>query len=179
MRTILLLLLGLILAPSAHALIFIEPTIGYESGSLEQTIKYTNGTSTITPLDVSGVSYGAKAGLSFGRLFFGGEYTGANLQGPGGAGGIKPKDAGALAGIRLPLKIRIWGEYIFSAKSTGVEGKGYKAGASLGLLPLFDVNAEYIFRKYDKYTGTSLPAGAAYNMDVKTYRIAVGFPLRF
>lgn len=135
-------------SPSVKAMgLFVEPFGGYGIGSGDTTVAFL-GTSASVPGDYSGLSFGARAGLSVGPIFAGGEYVINKMTYTilAADSDIDWKSVGALIGFRAPLVgFRIWGTYYVSASvnTTLTDESGYGAGIGFNLLPYVAVNLEY------------------------------------
>ncbi len=173
-----LICLFLVLGGQAKADILLEPVLGYEFASYTQKITSAGGVATVTPeWKGNGPRYGGRLGLSFPFVFLAGEYTQGEVEGDRSGQLVDPTDLAVLAGVKVPM-LRAWVGYIFRSETSLIKGSGYKAGIGLGFLPFVSLNAEYISRTFDRYTG-SLAPGSTFGADMKSYVFSVSLPLEF
>lgn len=153
-RLALLMLFITCLTQKAQAIVFIEPIIGYGTGSMSS--KYEDlldpSLSYDEEFDLKGLGYGLRGGLEMGNWQLGAEYTQHKLKVSGGSSDVELDDdefntteMAALIGYRFNF-FRIYGGYIFSADLEDSEldpGKGFKAGLSFYALKHMALNLEY------------------------------------
>lgn len=136
----------------AQALVFIEPVIGYGTGSLtydyDDLIDPTESYSD--EVDLKGIGYGARGGFEFGNWQLGAEYMQHKLKISGGDiledDDFNTTEWTALLGYRFNY-FRLYGGYIFSADLEDVDdldpGQGLKAGLTFYALRHLAFNLEY------------------------------------
>ncbi len=181
----------IILSSSAHALVFVEPMIGYATGSSE--FKYTDSADPTANAkdepDIKGLNYGIKGGVDLGGLQLGAEYMQNNLKKSGAnkdfwAGkyedSFRATEMSALLGYRFWFA-RIYGGYIFSSKlnkkdSAGIDfktGNGHKFGFTFYALSHLALSLEYRNVKFDDH---SYPPSGKQSLNYNTTALIVSFP---
>lgn len=131
---------------------FIEPNVGYGLGSHESDLVDS----------LSGIYFGAKAGISFGIPFVGADF----LMGMPTESYTIPLSTdqdksdtsiGVIVGAGFPaFPLRLWGGYYFIHNSTydsnndKLTGSAIKFGLGYSVVPLVSLNAEYIMGTYDE-----------------------------
>lgn len=139
----------------AEALVFIEPQVGYGTGSMsfEYNDIFDPSMSFSDDFDLKGIGYGAKAGFELGNWQLGAEYMEHKLKVSGGSGtfqidddNLDTKEYTALIGYRFSF-FRLYGGYIFNVDfgdSSDLDaGAGFKAGLSFYALRNMALNLEY------------------------------------
>lgn len=149
-----MLLLATITLHKAQAIVFVEPMVGYGTGSL--TFDFHDITdptiSASDEFDLKGLGYGVRGGFEFGNWQLGAEYMAHQLKASGGNGTLildddtfKSKEYTALIGYRFYF-FRLYGGYIFKADvedSDMMSGNGFKTGLSFYALRNMALNLEY------------------------------------
>jgi len=167
-------------AHPARADLLIEPYFGY--GSAKQTATITgsstpgvNGTSSVNGTDLH---YGARLGYAYSMLVAGGEYS----KGTFTVSGFKTGhyEIYAFAGVRLPVLMNFLFGYVVKNDADGTGGDGgYKATLQFRILPLVNLNLEYIDTKAKGLEPA--PAGPSAGMDAKTdtkgFGVSISLPL--
>jgi opacity protein-like surface antigen len=142
-------LVALTMASQAHALILIEPYVGYD-------FSVSGKDSSGNDMDFNGWGYGGRLGLQLAMIMFGVSYDKLDLSlEPGGNWdqtntgifvGWNPKGEG----------IRFWGTYFFSkGGSDDDKGMGYALGLGWKFKPWLALNLEYRGYTFDKPEGDS------------------------
>lgn len=145
MKSIFLLFLFLISFQS-QASVFLEPQVGYSYGSFSGE---TNDPGLIiVSQDIKGLSYGAKAGVQWGVLQIGADYLQTKFKDEEGDSDTMSEIAGLL-GLRFNW-FRMYGGFIFDAKSEDQEGDGTKFGLTFYALTHLALNLEYRKITYDQ-----------------------------
>ncbi|WP_408098892.1 outer membrane beta-barrel protein [Peredibacter sp. HCB2-198] len=149
---ILVLLFTTLSIQSAKAIVFIEPVLGYGTGSME--FNYTDildsSNSFSDDTDLKGLGYGARGGFEFGNWQLGAEYMQHKLKSSGGDiledDDFNTKEWTALIGYRFGF-FRLYGGYIFSADFEELDdidpGQGLKAGLTFYALRHMAFSLEY------------------------------------
>lgn len=147
-------------APSLNeeSIFVLEPYLGYERGYLTQ-----KGVPEIT---TTGLGYGARLGGRYMGVGAGFDYyTGSQSATQSGEkSDFKPTEMGLFLNYRFWESFKVYGTYLFSAKTkvqsslnpSDFAGSGYKLGAGWNAFPYVDLNLELFNRSYTKYGGTSL-----------------------
>jgi hypothetical protein len=141
-------LVALTIASQAHALILIEPYIGYD---FSLSGKNADG----QDMDFSGFGYGGRLGLQLAMIMFGVSYDKLDLNywdqtNTGIFVGWNPKGEG----------IRFWGTYFVSSKggSDDDKGMGFALGLGWKFKDWLALNLEYRGYTFDKpASGTAEP----------------------
>lgn len=184
----------LLLATSAaHAGVFIEPGVFYETG--DNTIAWPAPLSSST-----GTSSGLGADLKAGWNFEGLVYLGvdASFSKPTFKNSAVDYNAtassnlfGGLVGVDLPLGFRVWGEYVFDGAldpeaSNGYDvsfkkANGYKIGVGWKII-LVSVNLEYMDLQYNdsklqEALGVNVNTDMSEKLKDKLYMLSVSLPV--
>jgi hypothetical protein len=165
--------LSLFFIHTAFSAIWIEPYLGinisgqYKLDSAGTTRDYDN-----YPLFLGGRLGGAVTIFQFGLDYM--KSAGVELEGD--TNKYKITELGAFVGVKLPLLVRGYIEYIISSEfsdtnATYDEGSGFKAGIGYTGLPLVIINVEVRQVAYDKYNG------GGRDMDNKSTALTVSLPL--
>ena len=181
--------LFLTVSMSANALIHVEPYLGYNMISGE------NSNSTITKYDFGGVNYGARLGLTalgfMGGLDYSmgsGDWETETLNTKTTVDSSQTK-LGVFAGYELPILLRAWATYFVNVKqeiesgaNNGREysGSGFGLGVGFTGLPFVSVNLEYKQYSYDEYesaAGTTVTIDGANKIDLNEIMLSVSLPL--
>ena len=184
------LLLILLTISYGHALFLIEPYVGYKNAS---------GKDSDTPvleLEYSGLTYGARAGLTTMGFSVGVDYSLSSsdiefIQSGGSA--TDPHDQtmmGAFVGYEFPMMFRVWGSYFFdvsledtdgSDKGDELNGDGMGLGVGFTGLPFVSINLEYrmwsIDESVDGADGTKTNTTGVDVIDIKEILVTVSLPL--
>jgi hypothetical protein len=165
----------LMFSATANAGFMIEPYVGYEMGTMEQT-----GTED---LDNKGAYYGARLGYSLVGLKFGVDYqTGSeDVEQGGTSGDYEPTDLGVFVGYELPIMLQVYASYFFDSKAQfgdsafpeDFTGTGMRFGIGWTGLPLVSINLEIIKRAYDEYNGTALSG----DLEGSSTALSISLPL--
>ncbi len=174
---------------SAQALVFIEPQVGYATGSFKMEYKnILDPTEDISSKpDIKGLNYGIKGGLELGSWQLGLDYMKNDLKKSGSDGDdfendkFKTTELAAIVGYRFWFS-RIYAGYIFSADVTKKNvgdvdfdsGAGFKFGASFYALKHMAINLEYRNVHFDETTSSGVDG--FYNLDYSTLALLVSFP---
>lgn len=149
----------------AQADILLEPYLGYYTGTSKQT-----GTSDTKD---KGVGYGGRIGYQQLGFMLGVDYqTGSWTTDSNPSSDLTPTNMGAFVGYNFPLMVRVYAEYILSAKvaakqggaSHDFTGSGMKVGLGFRLIPLLSLNLEYISNSLDKFDGSSISNKVTHNI---------------
>ena len=191
------LLVFLVLPVQASAAnVFLEPYVGTGvAGKVQATM---DGTTTDL-MTFRGMTFGGRAGLKFGRLFFlGGDYSltptlamgypmGASSLQFGSTPSLSTQDkmvrAGAVFGVKLPLLFRFWVGYNFKDQLTNssftLNGNSMKAGIGLSPLPFVSLNFEYIRIHYTSMTvdGVTGDLDSSSSLDGSLFLMSLSIPL--
>ncbi len=180
------------LGVQASADIYLEPYVGFMEGTVKADETVTLLGQSI-PLSASqnehGTLFGAKLGLSYFGLSFGGEYMGG--QPVSGGSGAPLNDIGAFVGFTFPVFLKISAAYFFSSTLGNVsetdannieftekaKGKGYKVSLGFTFLPLIVINLDYIAHVWD-----NIPLEAtvtAYKITDTAGMLSLSLPLSF
>lgn len=135
--------------PKAHAFVFIEPLVGYSTGTLKMDASHM-GLSLRDSLDLKGLNYGVRGGLQLGGLQLGVDYVQNDLKASGSSLDLedeefKVQELAAFLGYRFWF-MRLYGGVIFraDAKDSDLDpGVGFKAGLSFYALRHVALNLEY------------------------------------
>ncbi len=157
----------------AEASILLEPYLGYTLA------KYDDGSNKY---DANGPVYGFRFGYELPALWFALDFMGTK-QSVEFSSGNKDGDAsriGVVAGITVPMGIRVWGGYYikdeFKVQDNGkYSGSGLKVGVGFRLIPLLHLNFEYLMSTYDEHNGSSM----ASDDDLNSLIVSVSVPLSF
>ena len=160
-----------LLGSEAWAGVYVEPFVGYASGTTDFNTKISTNSITVSS-SFTGLGYGARAGFKTMMFAFGGEYAEGDFKYKSG-GGFKPKDIGAFIGVFAPLGFRAWGTYFFSAKAGSIKGKAYKLGIGYRFARFMALNLEYLAHSYNDIT----IAPATVSTSAKTYFISLSIPI--
>jgi hypothetical protein len=182
MIKLILIVFALIAIPTTQASIYIEPYAGlaFGDGDLDHTENSKNYEHDSWML---GTTLGGRAGLQIHGFIFGavGSYSYLSIKtrkenqaditdSHSYDNTLQQTLGGVFFGFRLPLPMKIWGEYylltkgkmtysesrssnIFT-KDDKLKGNGYAFGVGYTGTPLFDINFEGRFLKYDELTLT-------------------------
>jgi Outer membrane protein beta-barrel domain len=161
---------------SAHAGIYLEPYLGYLSGTSTQQGSEDG--------KMKGVAFGARAGYSILGLAFGAEYATGQLKDDSTPeNDLTPADAGVFVGYTFPILFRAYATYFPKSKwksddgtnSYDLEGKAMKLGVGFTGLPLVVINLEYLTNEFNKFDGQDLTN----KIEGKAYMLSVSLPLDF
>ena len=171
-------LLALIMTSfSAHALVFIEPMIGYSTGKLESK---TNDDPTFK-FDLAGAGYGARLGVSLVGWQLGLDHMQNNykveLKSQNYSEDIKLSETGLFLGYRL-MFFRLYGTYVFSGNDDGDGEKakfdsGLKVGATFYALSHLALSLEMRQMKYKELIDSD---GDRINTKYNSMALVVSFP---
>jgi hypothetical protein len=157
----------------SQAGIYIEPYLGYESGTNKGEFTVTSlGTSEVD-LDVSGLGYGAKLGYSLSNLTFGVDYQMAKLT---------EKEEGAeddesdytdlgvffsygMSSFKLNLGYMLNSK--IDADDVTLEGSGFKVGVTYSGFSPVNINLDYISSTYDQITVEGVDSSLITDEDLK------------
>jgi len=187
MKPLILLLLALILVPNAHALIYVDGSLGVGIGSAEMSETGTNNykhDGFVLDADFNLRAGLSIFGLSFGPVYGYGKFN-SSFTRKDTSGSIfteakydtsfKQNNLGAFLGFNIPvIPLRIWGEYYFDSKLTvnyavpksenpfakddKFKGKGYGIGLAYRALPILSIFGMYKSLEYDEWTVKSTGA---------------------
>lgn len=169
------------MASSAHALVFIEPMVGYGTGTA--TFKFSDSTNSGSDeFDIKGLSYGIKGGLEIGGLQLGAEYLENKYKLDKTTGDFFEfdekdydiKETSALIGYKFWFA-RAYAGYIFNAKlddSDFKAGKGHKFGLTFYALTHLAISLEYKSVELGDFTDE----GIKFENNYKTTSLIVSFP---
>lgn len=149
----------------AHAGILLEPYLGYEFGTADQTYGSSNDGKSTKFLG-SGTVIGARVGWTIPFLFFALDYSMGTGQKftvhEDSLGSVEDQDGSrstlaAVVGVKVPL-LRAYAGYAFindlknkdSVSDDTLKGSAVKLGASFTGFPLISLNAEYLVSTYNK-----------------------------
>ena len=163
-------LVALTMASQAHALILIEPYLGYDFS--------LSGDSNGEDLDFSGFGYGARLGLQLSMIMFGVSYDILDLDVEPASGGevsFEQTNLGIFAGWNPKGEgIRFWATYFIDSNGDAdapedEEGDGFALGIGWKFKPWLAANLEYRSYSFDKPAGT--------DMGLDSLFITVSFPI--
>jgi len=167
---------------SAHALVFIEPMVGYATGETNvDASDILNNISASDTFDLKGLNYGIRGGLELGGFQLGLDYIQNNLKASGGSefelddDNFKVTELAALIGYRFWF-LRLYGGYIFDAKlkdSDADSGKGVKAGITFYALNHLALSLEYRTVELDPFSSDD---GFLIDMNYSTTALMLSFP---
>ncbi len=199
-----ILFVSLFFASNSHALLWLEPYIGYGTGGFELTLSNL-GIYGITDgkyeVDTSGPLYGAKIGASVFLFAFGLQYETGSIKEkmasfPAGSVANTATDEydtthlGAFVTFTGAPLINVWANYFFDVKyeetkgdiGDELTGTGYGLGLGFTGLPFVSLNLEYrkstIDEEKDVSTATTTKLPSAYSSvyDVTTIIFSVSAP---
>lgn len=180
----LLLLLSLIASISAHAELLIEPLVGWNTGG---------------HFDFSqGKTYSNRGGAAGGRLGFqklgfqlGIDYlhSSFDMGSDDFETNVSMDEFGGFIGLELPILLRVYGGYIFSASgkaryNDGVQGmqdtdflkgSGGKVGLGFTGLPFLVINFEYRIGKFSEYEINDVKQTG--DVEYNSYLVSVSLPI--
>jgi len=179
-----------------HAALLIEPYLGYSLGGGGET-----GVNTSTYIhEYSGLNLGVRFGyiLPLGPMF-GLDYSFAThdldstLGNASFSDEIKKKQWGLFVGFNLPVLVRVWGTYFFSAGFDGQDqeknnqlynendaiksGSGYALGIGYTGLPFLSINFEYRTFEYDTLLIEEAEATNYNGTDLNEFLLSVSTPI--
>ena len=168
MKKILLLCLFVLFSFNSFAGLLIEPLVGM---SFSKKISFDGGNDYSSG---TGYAFGGRLGYQSGWFQIGGDLLQSSMDMSDSDFGenVKTKEYGAFVGLELPILLRLYGTYIFSANgeteidSTNVVmkgGSGFKIGAGFTLLPFLDINADYRSIAFE-------------NQDFEAYMLSISLP---
>ncbi len=177
---------ALLFSAVANAGILIEPFVGYSTGSGKASGN-ASGISYSTTDTENGAIFGARAGYSFALLSFGAEYEGGSLAANSkvNISGVQTTvtgtstmtNLGAFAEINLPI-IDGYVGYFPSAQATSSgttnSGSAFQIGIGYKMLPLINVNLEYLNSSYNKTNDSST---TGYSASGSLYILSVSLPI--
>lgn len=144
---------GILLCETTYAGLYIEPNLNYMISG-----KNKDNTPGGRDSDLSGLQYGARAGMSFTMFSFGVDYTLGKISADDDVTKVDldTSELGAFARVGLPL-LQVYAAYLFNAKADftvggtdgSYKGSGYKLGVGYTGLPFIAINLEYKVIKYD------------------------------
>lgn len=136
----------------------LEPYLGFERGYLTQ-----KGIPEITTM---GIGYGGRLGARYLGIGFGLDYYTASQSATqsGEKSDFKPTEIGLFLNYRFAASFKVYGTYLFSAKTkvpsgtnlSDFSGTGYKLGAGWNAFTYLDLNLEIFNRTYTEYDGDRL-----------------------
>ncbi len=162
---------------SAHALVFIEPMIGYSTGKLEST---TNSDPAFK-FDMKGLGYGARAGVSLMGLQLGVDYLQNSYKVTNSTYNYNEKlkltETSVFVGYRL-LFFRLYGAYMLDSKSDDDDDdakleSGLKVGGTFYAFSNVALSLEMRQAKFKEYTDSD---GDKINTKYNTLALLVSFP---
>ncbi|MBX3039535.1 MAG: porin [Bdellovibrionaceae bacterium] len=159
-----------LMSSSAFASIYLEPSIGYETGKIE---------GGATSNDLAGTNLGLKLGYSSLGFAAGLDYMRGSLkQDSSPSVTWTNQDLGVFAQFTFPILIKVSGTYFFSTemeKSGKMTGNGTKVGIGYTGLPFLSINFDMINLSYDKFKN----GGNSVNIDAdrKTWMLSLSLPL--
>ena len=177
MKILFSLLLAFMAFDRAHALVFIEPMLGYSTGKLETK---TNDNAPFK-FDLAGIGFGARAGVSLGGLQLGLDHMQNNYTVKLAAANYSDKlslsETGLFVGYRL-MFFRLYGTYIFSGNDDGEGEKmkfdsGLKLGATFYALSHLAISLEMRQAQYKELIDSD---GDRINAKYNTMALVVSFP---
>lgn len=141
--------------PKAHSFVFIEPLVGYSTGSLQVDASYM-GINLRESVDIKGLNYGIRGGFQFGGFQLAADFVQNNLKASGSSYDFegeetKIKEYAGLLGYRF-WYMRVYGGLIFRAEIEEENldpGIGYKAGLSFYIFRNVALNLEYRHVRFD------------------------------
>lgn len=169
----------LFLTISSAKAVFIEPMLGYTTGSLDitGTVVFPSPATISDSYDLKGSSYGVRAGFEPGNFQLGAEYMLNNLTTSGGTvvkedDKLRMKELSAFLAYRFWF-MRIYTGLIFSAddNDSDMDGSGFKGGLSFYPFKNLALNLEY---KTVDLIGAS--EGVMMDATYDTLSILVSFP---
>ena len=144
------LLIQFALIHSAHALILVEPLVGYNFGTYRQKVFTTKST-----IASNGIAYGGRLGLQWMGVQVAADYLRSTLSPENDRieNDIQMQETGLFIGYEFALFLRLYagimmngtGEFMHpqDGKVKFSEPSGTKAGVSFTALPLFAINLEW------------------------------------
>lgn len=158
----------------AHADFLLEPYIGYHTGNYEM------GT---FEQDMSGITYGARAGFTHALGLMGGiDYMSGKWEDDANpSSDLTPSTLGVFVGFEFPILLRVYGVYSItnemkaknSAGTSKYEGDGaIKLGVGFTALPILSINLEYIKANFDEADGAALSP----EMETSMFGLTVSAP---
>lgn len=184
----------LLMTSSAMAGFHVEPYVGYAKGSEGG---HTETTTDQNAASYSGMGFGARLGISYLGVLFGGTYDAQGIEGtdddsPNTSTDYSGTNIGAFLGYEFPLGLRVWGSYYMSSKlevdnttSAGAEfsGSGMSLGAGFSVIPMIlSLNLEYKTFAYDEFTtstGTVFQLTGNSEAKVNYLFVSISAPLGF
>lgn len=174
-------LFSFITMTSAHALVFIEPMVGYATGSLElDATDIMSSASLSDSFDLKGLNYGVRGGLDLGGFQLGLDYVQNKLKASDGSqielddNDFEVTELAGLIGYRFWF-LRLYGGYIFSAdlKDSDVDpGQGVKFGLTFYALKHMAISLEYRKVEFDPISDE----GLLMTFDYSTTALMLSFP---
>ena len=158
-----------LMSTSAFASIYLEPSIGYETGKVEAP----GGKE-----DLAGTNLGVKLGFSKLGFAAGLDYMRGSLkQDSSPSVTWTNQDMGVFAQFTFPILIKVSASYIFSTeleKNGKATGSGTKIGIGYTGLPFVALNFDMINFNYDKFKNGGT---ADIDLDRKTWMLSLSLPL--
>ena len=170
------------LTSPAHAGLLIEPYLGYGfSGKVE-----------IAPdkEDISGLTYGARFGVTSLGFMVGAEYMGTQTKiDLPGDNTLNSTNIGIFAGYNFPILLRAYATYFFyntakadfaiNSNSFDVEGNGLKLGVGYKGLPFVSLNLEYLMQTYKKAKigGTNFDLNPNWKTNTLMFTVSLPFSI--
>ena len=145
---------GLGLSSKANAGLLIEPYLGYQGG----TLNLSSNTIADANMQMKGVTFGGRLGLTVPLFFVALDYSSANgnVDGWGYTNtSTIQNQLAAVIGMQIPF-LRFFVGYAFmndlkiqDTADLNLSGSAVKAGASFTALPFISLNLEYIMNTYN------------------------------
>lgn len=175
------LIFSLFTLSTAHALVFIEPMVGYATGSLKVDASDIMSSASLSDsFDLKGLNYGVRGGLDLGGFQLGLDYVQNKLEASDGSqvelddNDFEVTELAALIGYRFWF-LRLYGGYIFSAdlKDSEVDpGEGVKFGLTFYALKHMAISLEYRKVEFDPISED----GLLMTFDYNTTALMLSFP---
>jgi hypothetical protein len=164
---------GIVGLTKAHAGVFLEPSLGVEWGSSNQLFLFANDpqnkSENIFDNKYYGITAGAKLGYLYETLYVAPQFEMGNTT-----------DLSLVVGILFKGMAEAWMGYIFQSKDNISKGTGMKVGAGIALSQYVQLNAEYVDRNFNEYTGTPKGSGSfTYDGRSKSYKVFLSCPIVF
>lgn len=194
LRGFFVLLLSQLIFLQVWAGLHLEPYVGYESGTLNQTDTSNmdlSGGTTMTDMGVR-LGYSLPLGLWVAADLMSG--TGGQVKGkssdPVASGKSSKMDMGLSVGYEFPIKLRFYGGYILSSAYTFTDdtsaenkftgGTAYKLGVGYRFIPWLAFNLEYYSQapvKYSNSAGTFDVSEVYRTFNETGFRFVTSFPI--
>ena len=141
---------------ASEAMVFIEPLVGYNTGTYNADL-VISGDRVQMDTSISGLTYGARGGLSTHGLQLGLEYIKNDFkvkeEEDFGTDKLETQETSLFLGYQFYF-LRIYAGYIFNAKIKDGDfdpGKGFKAGLSFYILKNLALSIESRSVDFDEY----------------------------